>query len=48
MSLSAFDGRERGTYTDGFTSDCGHIDLDDTQDAGGSVSVQRGRLYANC
>ena len=46
---SAFDGRERGTYTDGFTGDCGDMDVDDTQDdpAGGSVSVLRGRLYAN-
>ena len=48
VGLSAVDGRERGTYTHGFTGDCGYIDLDDTQHAGGSVSVQRGRFYANC
>ena len=49
VGLSAFDGRERGTYTDGFTGDCGDMDVDDTQDdpAGGFVSVLRGRLYAN-
>ena len=48
--LSAFDGHERGTYTDGFTGDFGDMDLDDSQDdpAGGTVSVLRGRLYANC
>ncbi|CAM9288476.1 unnamed protein product, partial [Laminaria digitata] len=47
--LSAFDGHERGTYTDGFTGDFGDMDVDDSQDdpAGGTVSVLRGRLYAN-
>ena len=46
VGLSAFDGRERGTYTDGFTGDCGDMDVDDTPDdpAGGSVSVLRGKI----
>ena len=47
--LSDFDGRERGTYTDRSTGDCGDMDVDDTQDdpAGGSVFVLRGSLYGN-
>ncbi|CAM9739650.1 unnamed protein product [Laminaria digitata] len=45
-NLNAFDGRERGTYTDGFTGDVDDMDLDidlkDSQDdpaGGGTVSL---------
>ena len=47
--LSAFDGHERGTYTDGFTGDLGDMDLEDSQDdpTRRTVSVERGRVYAD-
>ena len=54
-NLNAFDGRERGTYTDGFTGDVEDMNLEmglnDSQDDPadrGTVSLRRGRLHADC